>query len=220
MHEFRSLIRAIVLLLLVVFAVSSLHAQDGLSLAFSRLDSVRDLSSEIVGPAVATADFNNDRHPDGAVLFRNHNIFQIEVHFRFHRVSKISFASKFPTLTISALDVNNDGNPDLVVQEPFSRHRLFVWLNDGCGSFRSVRVASYPTGLEDGYHTFAEPSGGPQSPAMAVPGKLRVRYGPSSSIRIAAPASLLCFRPQETFHPAEFASAPNLLRGPPNTALL
>lgn len=219
MREFRSLIRAI-LLLLVVCSFSTLHAQDGLSEAFSRLDSVRDLSSEIIGPAVATADFNKDTHPDGAVLIRNNNTFQIEVHFRFRKVSKITFASKFPTLAISAFDVNHDGNPDLIVEEPFSRQRLFVWLNDGSGSFHSANAKDYPSGTSESYQSLGGPVHAPQSEAMVVPARLQFRAASSGSLRIAAPANGIHSTRQETFHLVEFASAPNLLRGPPTGVLL
>jgi hypothetical protein len=218
MHDFRSLIRAIVFIL-VVSAVHTLQAQDGLSAAFARLDSVRDFSGSMIGPAIATADFNNDTYPDGAVLYGKNHSFQIEVHFRFHRVSKLSFDSKFSTLSISAFDVNNDGSPDLVVEEPFSRHRLFVWLNDGSGSFRSAHAENYPAGSDDGYRTFAGPSERPQSPAMGSSGKSRVRLDSSGSLWTAAPRGRLRFNLRETTPLPEFSSTPNLVRGPPTLSL-
>lgn len=219
MHEFRSLTKAIVVLL-VVSVVSTLHAQDGLRDAFLRLDSTPVFYSKIVGPAIATADFNHDTHPDGAVLFRNNNTFQIEVHYRFQRVSRITFASNLPTLAISAFDVNNDGHPDLVVEEPFSHQRLFVWLNDGSGSFHAARAEDYQGASEGSGHMLAESSGNPQGQAIAVPGKSRVRLTSSGSIRIPVPEKLLGLSPPKTSHPAEFVSAPNLLRGPPTPAVL
>lgn len=219
MHQFRSLIKAIALFL-VVSVVSTLQAQDGLRDAFLRLDSVTGISSKIVGPAIAAADFNHDTHPDGAVLFRNNNTFQIEVHFRFQQVSRLTFASNIPALALSAFDVNHDGHPDLIVEEPFSRQRLFVWLNDGAGSFHPVNVDNYQAGPEGTSYIFAGPSGSPQSQAIAVPGKLRVRFTSSGSIRIPASDRLPRLSLQEAPHPTEFSSAPNLLRGPPTTVVL
>src|SRR5581483_1477028 len=149
MHEFRSLIRVIVLLL-VAAAVSRLYSQDGLRESLSLLNSAKDFSSELVGPPISTADFNSDTHLDGVLLLRDSNRFRIEVRFRFGRVSRIAFASKFSTLAISTFDVNNDGNPDVVVEEPFSHRRLFVWLNDGSGLFHAARAEDYPGESEQG----------------------------------------------------------------------
>lgn len=219
MHQFRSLIKAIVPLL-VVCVVSSLHAQDGLRDAFVRLGSVAGIPSKIVGPAIATADFNHDTHPDGAVLLRNNNTFQIEVHFRFQQIRRINFASNIPALALSAFDVNHDGHPDLVVEEPFSHQRLFIWLNDGAGSFHPVNVDNYQAGPEGTSYIFAGPSGSPQSLAIAVPGKLRVRFTSSGSIRIPESDRLPRLFLRKAPHPTEFSSAPNLLRGPPTNVVL
>lgn len=207
-------------MLLMVVAVDTLHGQDGLVDAFARLDSVRDFSSQFGRIAIATADFNHDTHPDGAVLFHCSRTFQIEVHFRYQPVSRITFASKFETLAISAFDVNNDGHPDLVVEEPFSHQRLFVWLNDGSGSFQAARAEDFPTASDDSYHGSAGQSRNPQSPVIMVPGKLRIRAPSSGSIRIASPANRVPATPPESLLLAQFISAPNLLRGPPFSLLL
>lgn len=219
MRAFRSLIKAVVVLLMAG-AFGTLHAQDGLGDAFLRLNSSRDFSTSIVGPTIATADFNNDTYPDGAVLVRSNNRFQIEVHFRYRRVSRLTFASSLPRLAISALDVNNDGNTDLVVEEPFSRQRLFVWLNDGYGSFHSAHVEDYPAQSEDGYRSFTDPSEGPQNRAIVVAAKSRLRVAWSRLVWLPASADPVCFPRQSTSHFLEFRSTPNLFRGPPSSILL
>jgi hypothetical protein len=38
----------------------------------------------LFGPPLATADFDHDGHPDGALLLRSRNSFRIEVHLRSH----------------------------------------------------------------------------------------------------------------------------------------
>ena len=79
MRNFCSLIRTIGLLAMV-FVVSALHAQDGLSDALLRLD----FSNGLLGPSIATADFNNDTYPDAAVLLRSNHNFRIEVPLPLH----------------------------------------------------------------------------------------------------------------------------------------
>ncbi len=215
MQGFRSLIRTIVLLAMVS-AVAALHAQDGLSAALSRLNAC-DLSSAFLGPSIAAADFNNDTHPDGAVLLRSENTFHIEVHFRFHQVSRITFASDLPALAISALDVNHDGTPDLVVEEPFSHRPVFIWLNDGYGSFQPAHVEDYPTVDENFCRGLAPPSRNPESLAEAVHGKLRIRHDSQGSCPFAPSAGMAHLMGRTAFHSQEFACSPNLLRGPPSS---
>jgi hypothetical protein len=213
MHKFCSLIAAAVLLL--VAGVSSLQAQDGLGDAFSRLNSTGVITNTLIGPAVATADFDNDRHPDGAILFRRNNAFQIEVHFRSARVSTITFASRLTKLAISAFDVNHDGSLDLVVEEPFSHQRLFIWLNDGYGSFRSAHPDDYPAQSADSYRNFGRPTRVPHSQAAVVFGKSRIR-GTSSTLRWPPASTDLFHRSRQPSSPLlQFTSAPGLLRGPP-----
>lgn len=218
MRQFRSLIRTVVLLA-VVSAVSALHAQDGLSAALSCLNSW-DPSSALLGPSIATADFNNDTHPDGAVLLHSDNTFRIEVHFRYQQVSRITFASNLSALAISALDVDHDGTPDLVVEEPFSHQPLFIWLNDGYGSFHSVHVEDYPRVDEDSCRDLAPPSRSPLSLTIAIPGKLRFRQSSPSLCRLAAAAGVAQFMRRTDFEGLEFPHSPNLLRGPPPSLLL
>ena len=215
MHRFRSLISA-VFLLLMASVVGSLQAQDGLVDAFARLHTVSVPRSEILGTALATADFNNDSHPDGAVLFRDNSTFRIEVHFRFGQVTRIEFASPIPTLAISACDVNHDGNVDLVVEEPFSHQRLFVWLNDGSGFFHSANDVDHSFQVENFAFMLAAQTRDPLGPAIPIAGKLRVRVDLSGSIRIPAHEDRIRPVPQAIRRLAGFASAHNLLRGPPN----
>ena len=215
MRDSCSLMKAIVLL--VVAGAQALYAQDGLSDAFARLNSAI-FPNNFSSTAIATADFNNDEHPDGAVLFRNNNTFEIEVHFRFQRVSRITFASRFRKLAISAFDVNHDGNADLVVEEPFSNRLLFVWLNDGYGSFHPANAEDYSNPFDHTCRNFTDPQGNPQSLALVVSGKSRIR-----EIQAALgwlPPSADRFRPGwQALSPfLTLTSTANLLRGPP-TAL-
>ena len=218
MRQFCSLIRTIGLLAMVN-VVTALHAQDGLSDGFSRLDFSCGISSGLLGPSIATADFNNDTHPDAAVLLRSNHSFLIEVHFRFRQVRRITFASNFPTLAISAFDVNHDGSPDLIVEEPFSRHRLFIWLNDGYGSFHPAHVEDYPAGNDDSYHRLASPSRNSET-ALVVPGKMRLRHAAYVSYRLGVSFAAVPNPRRVTQAFMGFDYAPNPLRGPPSCTLL
>ena len=98
---------------------------------------------------VAAADFDNDQRPDGAVLlsgepFKGRRVFRIRLHFTAGKDRDLTFQSNEASLAISALDVNQDGIPDLVVEQPLTRKRLMVWLNDGHGEFHQVRVEDFP----------------------------------------------------------------------------
>jgi hypothetical protein len=216
MHRFRSLSSIVAL---ACFALA-LHAQDGLSDALARAGSASNAGSALFGPSLVTADFNNDHHPDGALLLRARNAFHIELHFRFHQVSEITFASSAPRLAIYVLDVNRDGAPDLLVVDPFSLRRLFVWLNDGHGAFYQARVDDFRTGEDQCRLSVALSCNGPEYAAIAGKDKMRSRCSPPESRRIP-------FETRDPNHIAEldrplpvWDAEPNPLRGPPAYASL
>jgi hypothetical protein len=100
-------------------------------------------------PLVA-ADFDSDQQPDGAVLVRGGardggDSFQIELHVTAGPDSILTFSSPETALSMLALDVNQDGTPDIVVETTFTHQRLGIWLNDGHGSFRKVKNEDYPS---------------------------------------------------------------------------
>jgi hypothetical protein len=215
MQVFRSLIRAVVLLAMAT-SLATLHAQDGLSDVFSRLNFSYDLNSSLLGPSIATADFNRDTHPDGAVLLRSKNTFRIEVHFRFTRTRSITFDSNLHALAIAALDVNHDGTPDLVVEEPFSHRRLFIWLNDGNGFFHSARVNDYPAVSEDTFERIASTSPNAPGLVLVASGKVRVRQS-DHGLRQPTSSSVVSHLLRDAaVDPAEPISNSILRRGPPS----
>ena len=65
---------------------------------------------------------------------------RIELYLSAGENRDLVFAANDPALTISAQDVNQDGIPDLIVEQAFTHKRIQVWLNDGHGKFRRVRV--------------------------------------------------------------------------------
>ena len=219
MIDLRSLIRSIAIF--VMFSVAAaLHAQDGLSEALARISSSCNLSSGLFGSSVVTADFNHDSYPDGAVLLRGRNTSRIEVHFRFQKISHITFASNFPALAISALDVNHDGSPDLVIEDPFSHRRLFIWLNDGYGSFHEARVDDFPAGSDERLRVSGPPSHQPDSRALVTKSRVRIRRPSPVSARIADATNIGGFTSNLNLQLSAYNFSPKSLRGPPSFLFL
>ena len=143
----RSTILCISFIALAVVA-SSAKAQDGLDGALSEARDVRSLLPNSVELKLAAADFDNDQRPDGAVLqdggpFEGRGFFHIRLHFTAGKDRDLTFQSTETSLTISALDVNQDGIPDLVVEQIYTHKRLQIWLNDGHGEFHQARVQDF-----------------------------------------------------------------------------
>jgi hypothetical protein len=137
------------LLFLAFLCLPLLEAQDGLRGAMSRgteaAQGVTEFSAEI-----AAADFDDDHDPDGAILLETGSLngkrsFRIEVHVTEAANSNITFSSAESGLAISALDVNQDGTPDIVIEKAFTHQRLQVYLNNGHGTFRAARAEDYPS---------------------------------------------------------------------------
>jgi hypothetical protein len=136
-------------LIALAFTAPSAVAQDGLGGALSEAAKGRNLMPDSLGIKIATADFDSDQQPDGAVLldegqFEGRRFFRIRLHFTAGQDNDLTFQSNETSLAISALDVNQDGVPDLVVEQIFTHKRLQVWLNDGHGRFRQARVEDFP----------------------------------------------------------------------------
>ena len=135
-------------LVALAFGASSAKAQDGLDGALSQAREVRSLTPNSIELKIAAADFDNDQRPDGAVLqdrglFEGRGFFRIRLHFTAGQDRDLTFQSNETSLTISALDVNQDGIPDLIVEQIFTHKRLQIWLNDGHGQFRQARVQDF-----------------------------------------------------------------------------
>jgi hypothetical protein len=138
-----------IFLLLLSLCVPAVKAQDGLHGALSRDAKTAHLLPEL-SSQIAAADFDNDQKPDGALLvetgvLNGTRAFQIELHLTAAKNIGITFSSAETGLAISALDVNQDGAPDIIVEKAFTHQRLQVFLNDGHGVFREARAEDYPS---------------------------------------------------------------------------
>ena len=147
----RRLIFAFVAAVLLACAPPAL-AQDGLQGALSRASIAQPISVGFeakFAQVIAAADFDNDQRADAAVLsgagrLHNTNRFRVELYFSAARNTQLTFESAEPALSITALDVNNDGAADVVIEQPLTHRRLYVWLNQGQGHFRRARVEDFP----------------------------------------------------------------------------
>ena len=101
-------------------------------------------SASRLGASSAVADFNADGRPDLAVARRlsNHggSNFRIDFQISNGRRQSVSFASAQSALRVTAVDVDNDHDIDLVVTPLLGHHVISVWLNDGAGNFRKGRA--------------------------------------------------------------------------------
>ena len=203
-------------------AVPHLLAQDGIGGAIVRFGDTRGLLDQPFEQRLAAADFDKDQKPDGAVLvdtgpFDGQKTFRIELHVTGGNDSDLTFESSDLAPAISALDVNQDGAPDIVVEEAFTHKRLYVWLNDGHGAFRKARIEDFPSTGRDGPYEFKAPSLAQDNPALYQPSKL------GSELAIARAAGP--FRDSSTSgQPVRLlvsarrmqADKPNPSRGPPS----
>ena len=134
----------------LAFMAPRLWAQDGVEGVLPRVVLVSQLNPDaLFEQGLAVADFDNDHKPDGAVLVQSgktaagQNSFRIELHLSNSANTALTFESNETTLAITAVDVNKDGATDLVVEQPLTHKRLYVWLGDGHGGFHKGRVEDF-----------------------------------------------------------------------------
>jgi hypothetical protein len=154
---------------------ASLWAQDGLEGAVSRANLASPANVGMpFSQTLAAADFDGDNKPDGAFLVDHGQLWPqsgfrtIELHFTGRGNTELTFESNETTLAISALDVNRDGAPDIVVEQPFTHKRLHVWLNDGRGGFRKVRSQDFPSADAGNHERLESPSARTNCPALCL----------------------------------------------------
>lgn len=138
-----------VCLAVIALTASFARGQDGLRGALLETGSTRAALRTPLGRSTVAADFDNDHRPDGAILLdagqlQGRPLFRIKLHVTAGQNHELTFQSDETALAIFAPDLDQDGTPDLVVEQVFTHRRLQVWLNDGHGNFRPARVEDFP----------------------------------------------------------------------------
>lgn len=168
----RSICAKFVLAILLVLAAHCLYAQDGIGGALSHANLASPLNlSNPFGRTLAGADFDNDHKLDGAVLLDSGGLhgqstfYIIELHLSGGGNTELSFESAEIALAITALDVNEDGATDIVVERTLTHQRVYVWLNDGYGDFHRGRIEDFQSNGNQISEQFDVPSSRPDCAA-------------------------------------------------------
>lgn len=165
-----------VLTTLLLLGVPALHAQDGAEGALARISGIGLLDrtlNPLRGPALAVADFDGDNRPDGAVLLKPASSpglgdFQVELHFTNNNNATIQFQSPESNVTVAALDIDHDGDIDIVIEQSLTHKALQVYINDGQGNFEKGRIENYRSVAEPVSHQVTS-SELLYSPAVSLP---------------------------------------------------
>ena len=164
----RSIPVKFVFTILLALAAPCLWAQDGLKGALSQTNFAASQERSL-----AVADFDNDQKPDGAVLFRPtglrpQNNFRIELHLTGRENTELTFQSNQTALELVALDIDHDGDTDVIVQHAFTHERLHVWINDGNGAFHEGRAQDFPSAALETRESLNLPSQQTYAPVLAL----------------------------------------------------
>lgn len=140
----RSITVRLLLTAALALLVPRVYAQDGFQGALAQAKFGLPFQ-----PTVVMADLDNDKKPDGAVLLDSSRpgpdgSFRIQLHFTGRPNTELTFESQEQALTLDARDINNDGDPDLVVEQAFTHKPVHVWINEGHGDFHEGRVQDFP----------------------------------------------------------------------------
>jgi hypothetical protein len=123
-----------------------LAAQEGLEGALARANLAAPFAETL-----AVADLDNDNKVDGAVLLdsgglhRQDTPLRIELHLSGRADADLTFDSTEAAHAVGARDIDQDGDTDVIVEQPFTQQPLQVWLNDGRGGFRKGRIEELPS---------------------------------------------------------------------------
>ena len=179
-----------------------------------------NLSGERFGERFFVADFNNDQVPDSITLMSlgqhgGKNVFGVRICESGQTVSLLTFESNEPSIVVTAIDVNQDGSPDIVVEQRYTQRRFEVWLNDGRGGFHKADLADFANPGTRAPCTVEAPSKGHHSPPRA-----HLRRAKKLSIQTAK-LPMACRYSPNGYHWSfsvrvqKAVGGPNLSRAPP-----
>ena len=211
----RSICVGFALAILLVLAAPSLWAQDGLPGAVSQTNLAAPFDRSL-----AVADFDNDQKPDGAVLVGSGGIypasFRIELHLTAHENTELAFESSQTALELVALDIDHDGDTDVIVQQAFTHQRLSVWINDGHGTFHEGRLQDFPSVALVIPQSLSAPADQPEVAALGLPSQRGFEIAILTLPLLSRPPTTNRFRTSSpAFSAASYAVAANSSRAPP-----
>ena len=136
------------LLLFTILTPKAAFAQQGTPVIVQRVFVFRaGTAAAPFSTATTIADFDADGAPDIAVanrIGRGSSHYDIEVRLSAGSATQtVSFISIRGALNITAFDVDNDHDADLVITPVLSRDVLDVWVNDGTGHFEAGDRTSF-----------------------------------------------------------------------------
>lgn len=204
-------IRAKFLIAMLVLLATRLYAQDGVQGALAQAK-----FGTLYQPTLVVADLDNDKKPDGAVLLDSsrpgpQGSFRIQLHFTGRPNTELTFESQEQALTLATRDVNNDGDPDLVVEQAFTHKPVHVWINEGHGDFHEGRVQDFPALAVIANQQLQSPSNQPGCRGVCLPQQrgfeIAIFFAPlycrppsSNTPQFPLVASLAKLRPQTANH--------------------
>lgn len=159
-------------LLALSLSAPSLRAQDWSVGTLSARPDRCNFSTERLGQRFIVADFNNDQKPDSIALMSlgqhsGQNVFSMRVCDSGRTTGLLTFESNEPSIIVTSIDVNQDGSPDIVVEQRYTQKRIQVWLNDGHGGFHKANAADFAIPDTRAPCTVAASSGQHHSPRRA-----------------------------------------------------
>jgi hypothetical protein len=223
----RSLIFITLALLALACALPALRAQDGLQGAVARAAALEPSTglafSDLLKRPLAAADFDGDHQADGALLLtptssRSRSSYRVEVHLSRTSNTELTFESNDDVLAIAALDINNDGLTDLVVEQALTHRRLHVWLGDGQGGFRKVRAEDFSATDTSTGTQVSTPYSEQKTVAVSLPPQSRFETTLLVSGHISGrpPSTNESYHPVRISSPSLLAAASLATRAPPS----
>jgi hypothetical protein len=141
------------------------------------------------GFSTAVANLDSDRQPDFAIADRVGDSargyeYSLEVSLSLGARQVFRFHSLDAALSVSALDLDNDKDLDIVLTQTLTGKVVAVWINDGDGQFSPGKNRDIPPSLDSGRF-----NGGAKTPS--IPAILTFRaptFLPAESIRSWTPS--------------------------------